>query len=331
MIRKIAPLILAICLLLPATIAAAWTNPDTTEIKDAKVFRNLLENGDFCVVLHYEISWTASTDRANETSRQLFLIRLMDGNTSLGQVSPYPFHNYGYGESIAGLYWGANESPTWGGNYTLRVEGNPTKWAAPIPLATLGLTGDDYTVESDHDAVIEDMREYIIDIASSIENDWSLVGELYSYVRTGPVLTEDIGEAYFSGAIPGLSGLCPSLFTVQVLQPDIDDKPHPKTFEKELKSQFNNTFIDDGTQALGDLTGVSTEMAGTLATLFGFLVVVIICAFKFQRAVPGFLIASPIALIAAPLGLISLTVLGVVSLLCIIVLMVTYFFEKAGG
>jgi len=311
-------------------LAEDLPTPNVTETKSLGVYRHLIENGDFLVVVHYDIHYDNSTDQPNLTTRKTFLLRMLDGNTSLGYSVPYPYFNDGYDEGCASLYWPNATAPLWNGNYTVRLEGNPTYWATP-PMDPWTLTTSDYCTAVSQDDIRDELKEYILDIADSLEIDWDAQGALYTYAETGIVLS-DVGSVYFSGAIRGLRTMCPELFDIQVIQPTVEETTYNRTQAHELRDRYNGTPIGDFTDALGDLLGgIGGQMVTGFICVAGMLGIVVLTAMKHGRASPGFLIGFPIMLVGTEAGFFSMTVLGVLSLLSVLLLAYFWFFRHGSG
>lgn len=337
--RKIQALVLVflgiLLLLCPTTAYAATLNlPDTTDIISAEAWRHNLEDDDFLVILHYEISYTVPGDQPDDDAEDTFLIRLMDGNTSLGVVTPYPLYNDGYGEAASALYFDSDDAPAWMGNYTLHLAGNPSlTWAGgTAPSATYNMDSDDYSTKVEEEDIQDDIADYIIDIADDLDSDWGLADTLYEYVQAGLVLTEVLGEPYFVGAIPGLWYFCPQLFSVQTLQPEIGMETYTQAQADAYAAEYDDTIIGDWTTNLGNLFGgMAGQTATTLVVMCIWLGAMMFCAVKFQKATPGFLICAPILLLATPAGMYSFIIVGIVSLFCALLLGYLLFFRNATG
>jgi len=327
----------AVVVLAGSGIAAADpTTPDTFKIHYARAYTGVLEDGDFLLIMHYEISYDEANNTPGNDTAYLYLIRMMDGNTSLGAIKPFPFQNNGYGESCAGMYWGANDSIAWASDYTLRVEGTPSEWSSP-PLATHTVSGHDYHPYDGTaypDEMESNLRGHILTIADSLEADWGISGALYSWTQAGPVLSDDLGEGYFCGAIRGLSALCPRLFSVMTLSPTIDLATYEHEQAEAYRDIYDDTIIGDATSALSELFGgIGVQLITSICCLFVFLAIVAACAMdpRIRRATPGFLIGSFMLLLAVPASLMSFMLVAVISFVCVILLGYVLFFKHAAG
>jgi hypothetical protein len=206
-------------LILPSTARADYTHPDL-DIKSVEIFRHLLDDDDFLLVTHYDIHYEG--DIPEESAQTLFLFRLMDGDTQLGVSLPFPYYSYGYEEGCASLYFTAADAPTWQGEYTLRLEGNPTQFDSP-PVVTYDVGFYDYAAGDTQDDQRMFLKTKIFNVARDLEDDWGGGIALISSTDVGDVLSAT-GEGYFRGAIRGLQSMCPALFAVKQSDPSYNYK-----------------------------------------------------------------------------------------------------------
>lgn len=148
--NKISPLmilmVLVLALALPFYEAEAQISEPTGtfQINQVEAYRNALEPNDMLVLITGTIEYF-STPTAYDAS-EAFLVTMRDsGGTILGTTTFDPYHDSGYDYGAASMYWDANSTPTWSGNYTIYIQGNPSlHWldtTATNPLA--GALADD--------------------------------------------------------------------------------------------------------------------------------------------------------------------------------------------
>lgn len=315
-----------------AGLASADENPpDALQIKSVQAFRHLIESDDMLIILHYNIHYDIPEDQPDLLASKTFLFRLFSsGNETLGSSVPYPFYNDGYDEGCASLYWAASEAPTWAGNQTLRLEGNPTKFSDP-PITTHTMQPNDYNSLIDPDQIKDDFKHYIFEIADSLEINWGTESDLYTYTQAEMVLSE-LGEAYFTNAIPGLRSMCPDLFSVKLIQPNIEEQVYTQDQADEYAHRFDDTPVGDFTDALGDFFGgVGSQTITSMLMMVALLGVVVLTAIKHQRVSPGFLIGFPVLLIGATMGFFSYIILAIITLMCVFLLGYFFFMRHAAG
>ncbi|GEM_PF-6568392 len=210
-------LLLIVLFPLPALAVAA---PDLMEIQDVEVFRHLLEDDDYLVIITYNIEYTVLP---SETADNLFIIRLMDGVTELGSNMPYPYINYGYGIGCMSLYWDAATAPTWGTLYDVRLEGNPLMFAPPLAPIIYTLQAGDFVASTDPDVQKTFLASRIRSIADDMQTLFGAGYEMLDSTDSGTYLSA-LGEYYFYGAVPGIQVMCPELFILQKTTPEWEDR-----------------------------------------------------------------------------------------------------------
>ncbi len=333
-IIRISLLFLVILVLLcPTNVFASEVDPDTFEIKTLNIYRNNIETGDFLIIMHYEFSYTVPANEPSLSTKYTALLMLLDGNTTLGIVEPFPFDNNGYGESAGSIYLDAASAPAWGGNYTVRLTGNPTiHFNSGNPTFSWSTVSADYNTSILEDDIESDIADYVIDIADDLETDWGVPGELYSALQTGLVLSEDMGGPYFAGAIPGLWYFSPDLFAVQSLSPTVTEANYTQAQQFAFEAQYDGTIVGRWSDSFGDLMGGAGAMTATsILVILGAVCVILICGVKFQKASPGFLISLPLLLFATAAGNFSFLVLGLICMAAAIAIGYLIFFKQGAG
>ncbi|MDD5095167.1 MAG: hypothetical protein PHV74_12450 [Dehalococcoidia bacterium] len=290
--------------------------------------RDLVEEGDYLLVLHYTIDWDLAEDQPEDPANKTFLIRLMETDQSevLGIASIYPFFDYGYGEGCAAMYFPADTAPEWNGAYVIRIETSPSYWATPS-ITTMTLTSNEYSPFEGQSENQTWLKAYIIDLGIELEFAWDAPGELITQ-SVGIVLAES-GEMYFEGAITGLRTLCPSLFLTQVTVPGATPREWTQTKADEYKDQWDGTFVEDANDSLDDLFG-SASMMWNLVGMGLMLGCMTVSSTRFQTARPGMLLGFVPIPILARLGLFSPAFMAVIVFMFVIYLGYNFFWKSAG-
>jgi hypothetical protein len=293
---------------LAGPVLADPDNPDALTIEGAIVCRDLLEDDDLFVAVHYNILYDPTAE-PTDTAQELFLVRLMDGADQLGVVQPYPYYNDGYDQGIVGLYFDAASAPTWGDPYTVQLMGTPAAWATPPSTSTVlgpsaysGLSG---TTENQ-----EALYDWFIPAIESLESNWSVT--LLETSEEGAILDET-GQTYMTGAIPGLQSLCPQLFWIQSVAMDTEPRSWGTGQADLYEARFDGTFIGDGMDAVADLLHVTPQLlGGLLFVLLPFIGLVILTERWFHTSTPALITLPILMALGALCGFLSLWVLAIV-------------------
>ena len=152
----IAPGAVTVLLLIGLICQPAWADPAAPadlQVESAKAFCNVVEDGDFVFVFHYNIHY-AEEDQPDDPANKLFTFRLLDVNgiDYLAAIVPYVYYNSGYDQGCAAFYFTADEveekEMSWESAYIVRISGNPEYFSSP-PLTSRTLVTSDYSqVES---------------------------------------------------------------------------------------------------------------------------------------------------------------------------------------
>lgn len=271
--RYLRLLFLLIVLITAVTLASpvnATALPDSTPTANFYVYRNLLETGDWLLLIYYNIPYSTIP---TETVYETFMFRMLaaDNVTELGTVTPYPWNDNGYGYGVASMYWDAGNvtanGMTWNMSYTIRLSGNPANFTTP-PDYNYSLTSGDYSTLTVSADVKAELASRIITLASNLDIQWALglTYSLLSETETGTVLSI-YGEAYFRGAIYGLQGICPQVFQYVIDNLDLTARTWTDTYVHTLKNQYAGTWVDTAMAAGKALFGTTYDLTALLTSL----------------------------------------------------------------
>lgn len=292
----------------------------TPTVEKINIYRNLLESGDWLVLIYFNIPYTTNP---TEPISQTFMWRLFatDNVTEVGTELPYSFNDNGYGYNLASMYFSKVEvtaaNITWGSTLPLRLSGNPTTFTSP-PQYNFNLNPGDYsnlTITAD---VQTELSLRILAIASSLDTRWTL-GSTYSLLNeteTGTVLSI-YGEAFFRGVIYGLQSLCPQVFAYVVSDMNLTQRTWTTTYIETLKNQWSGTWIDTAKNALNALFGTSYSLSWLLISLIAALVVLILDVMVANDAWLGVMDAFVVLILTARLGFFDLGYLGLMAALAV--------------
>jgi hypothetical protein len=196
------------------------TNPTSMEIKSARAFRNLAENGDIAIVFHAKEAF-ASYPTTPASSTIMYRLNSSNG-TLMKTASPYVFslfENYGYGDAVSIFYFAPSENCTWGGAYNINILGLPAYFTGLLDVNYSLTTADWNTAAIDTTTQQEEMRDYIFGLCDDFQGIYPDVP--LKTTTDGDISLSVYGESYFIGAIPGLNSLCPQLFFSQIYVPQV--------------------------------------------------------------------------------------------------------------
>lgn len=293
--RLVIPILYALFLYLALSLPAlaAIASPDTMTINSVNAYYSLLEDDDQLYLIDYTIDYGANPD---ENVTEAFLARLMDGDDELGQQAPYSYYDDGYDRGVVSIYFTADDAPTWAGDYTVKLEGNPTLDWVDRPI--ISSSAINFTLGTDQSG---SLAAKVLYLADQLEMAWSV--DLIETTGHGSWLT-DYGEDYFSNVIYNLSAMCPTIFSGSSTSPEVVDRTTDRAAGDYLRTRTGGTPLDPTDAANG--LGVS---GSTLGIGLSFLAI-IICLVVFGRQVPG---SGVISLLAVVL-LIAFTLVGWIAL-----------------
>lgn len=321
-------------------VVAAMSDPISVSTYDMAVYQHLLEDDDRLFIIPYSINY-ASTQ--NVTIDDAFLFQMYDptGTNLLGTSLAYPYQDAGYGPGIVSFYFPASDNLTWQATNIIRIVENPSQFATPtywdFPLAV-----SDYTSATTQATNQEALRLKILGLATDLSISWSL--DLLAQTEMGTVLSS-YGEDYFRNSILSLQSMCPGLFSVQMAVPDFDTTSWDYTVANTFLSRYNGTFIGDAMTGFAGLTSSDTTTAMNVWTLilFGALVCFEM-SWTRKKNVRGYRISSkPFAatvwsammdgsallILMTLLGAFSMVLNGLISFLCVVVLGMVLFLNRA--
>jgi len=279
-------------------------------------YRNLLVTGDTLVIGRYNLSYTVVP---TEAATQAYLLELVDSTGNVTIVTqPVNFYNKGYSDGAFSMY--LPSGVTWGGAYTIRIQGNPTlAWTGVIPLIDMA----DFTWNTSNSGIGTKVLTY----ASLLETSWgAVVWDLVTPYSTGNKLTT-LGSSYFTQVIPNLRTIAPEVFPISEQSPQFQRTTHTLAFETELLGIWDLTAYDT---YFTNLSAYIETSAGVLklivfAILFFAVVWVVIGATHTAWSIP--ILTTPTVYFGNVSGLLPLG-LTMLYTSCYILLGVFVFFYK---
>ena len=270
--RWFLPIIVAILgiLALASPVLASVPQPTVLEIQGIAAYQNAREAGDQLYLIMYEI-----TGNYTQNADQLFIFRLRDNDEVLAIATPFPYHDRGYGLGVVAFYFSPDNAPTWAGNVSVQVIGNPlTDWDGALPGTTLG----DITWNTGTTADIQNrIAAKIVYLATILGQDWGV--ELVGSIQ-GVVSLTSAGASYFQMVVPYVADIIPSVFGQYIFTPDypIDEKPAPDSYANDILNAVSGTAFD--LRAAAREWGISR---GALATTLWYTFVIGFFIFLIQK------------------------------------------------
>ena len=291
-------------------------------IESLNVYRNLLETGDFLLLIYANIPYDAPVPDDLVTETYIWRMIDTDNITELGSTVGYAVNDKGYGLNVSSMYWSADnvtsQGLVWGTEYTVRLSGNPAAFDTP---RTYNFTIDstDYTGKVATADVQEEMGVRIITIATELNIKWALDSDFYLTQQTEVGTRLSIyGEALFRGAILGLQGMVPQIFGYVVTDMEVTAREWDVEYSENLTGQWAGTWIGTAQAAGGALFGTDYDLA-SLLLMAALAIGVIVCNLMVAGDTwAGAVDACFILLIGSRLALIGLGYVGLIVALCML-------------
>jgi len=240
--------------------------PTSISVSNITVFRNLAEDGDKLFVFRYAMPYDSDNWSLTPASESI-MFRLYDEDgvtvkqTGAPYVFPY-FESNGYGDGIGSFYFSATDNgTTWEDEAIINIFGS-SDFFTPQQDVNFPLTADDYVAATTQEANRDLLKGYIFiecDRLTALYADSGVI--LKSSSDVGEILSSN-GETYFRGAIPGLQNLCPELFFIQTLVPEIMPV---ESYNMSLMDTYTSRLATDdlgrGFTRLGEFVGVGGSFA----------------------------------------------------------------------
>ncbi len=264
-------LLLVIFVMCATPVYADTPDPDSTPgIESFNVYRNLLETGDWLLVIYANIPYSTLPDTP---IHQTFIWRLIDidGVTELGDTVGYAYNDDGYGYNVYSMYWSAAEvtanGMVWNTAYTARLSGNPAVFDTP-PTYNYTIAIGDYSTLTVTADVQAELGARILTIAADLDNKWGVpvTPSLITEAEAGTVLSL-YGEAFFRGAIFGIQALAPTIFSVIIRNLDVVDRTWTDNYTSNLTTMWAGTWIETSQEAGKALFGTDYDLLSIIMLL----------------------------------------------------------------
>ena len=234
------PVILAIIgvVLTVVPVLAAVSQPTDLEIQEVTAWENAREDDDQLYLIKYYIDFDELPD---ENVDELFIFRLLDeDDDEITSATAYPYYSQGYELGVVAFYIESEDAPTWGGDLSVEISGNPLiDWDGDPPTtSTTSITWNTGTTEE----MNELLSAKIVYLASQLEVAWDVE---MTTTASGMTILSDTGVAYFIRVVPYLSEVAPYCGGQQIYTPTYPDtKPGDDTYATTLIEALDGTIFD---------------------------------------------------------------------------------------
>ena len=264
-------LFLAVFIISGTPVYADTADPDSTPtIQSFNVYRNVLETGDWLLVIYVNIPYS-TLPSTPVTSTFIWRMIDIDGVTELGDTVGYAYNDDGYGYNVYSMYWTAAEvianGMVWNTAYTVKLSGNPAVFDTP-PTYNYTIAAGDYSTLTITTDVQVELGARILAIAADLDNKWGVpvVPSLLTQAEAGTVLSLT-GEAFFRGAIFGIQALAPTIFSVIIRNLNIIDRTWTDNYSGNIVTQWAGTWIETSVEAGKALFGTDYDLLSIIMLL----------------------------------------------------------------
>lgn len=311
----LAMMVVTALVLMAVPVYASEPDPDSTPtIEEFQAYRNVLETGDFLLIIYANIPYALLPDfPVNYT----YIWRLLDGATELGYTTGYAFKDDGYGYNVWAIYFDSTTAPAWGQVYTVRLSQNPAHFDTPKYWDyTLALS--DYSSLTNTDLVKAAIAQWVLLTASILNTLWGLLADEFLTVETeaGSKLSV-YGEAFFRGSIHGLQGMAPAAFSYVFNPLVIDTRAWSENYTGNLTGQWAGTWVGDAKDAGQALFGTSYDLLSLIMAVGLCIGAAIAAVMLGGEGWGGMMDASVVAVMVARLGMFGLGYWGLLCAVCI--------------
>lgn len=314
------------------TFYSSWQKlPENISIANVNVFRNVgddttgKQNGieDMLILFTYKIEWeTIPTTPVD----QWFTFRLMgtDNTTTIATYNPYPYNDYGYGMGVGYFYFPDASEMEWGGEYQIRIDGNPFAWYSISDLTTVrNIYSSNYSEKISPDDNRRLLSVKMVNIAHLLENDWYVDSDLpYMLVAQENNVTylTQYGQTYFENSINHLRVFAPDLFLTTIIIPDYSEEKDSENTDKaslvnRWRTQYEGTWVQDSFEAIGDLLHIPWRMATSILCMVVWIILSAISARLFGTTDAGFWSGAVVFATGVTMGIMEYTIIGAGALL----------------
>ena len=319
-------------LLLIASPALAIDSPDELQINSVYVFQHCLETNDQLYIVEYFVDYDIdddplTDDNPDENITEACIGRLMDGVDELGAVAPYAYYDLGYDEGIFAIYFSATDPnlPTWNGDYTMKLMGNPTlDWDPAIPSTSV----DVFDLWSSSTGITDTQNELaarILYLADQLELAWGI--NMVDSTGTGSYLSP-YGEAYFTNVILNIQAMAPKAFAGSTTQPQWEYKEATTDYAEDRADSVTDTPLD--VTPVAEWWDVSRMWASSLLFMLGGVFILYCMLSPTGSYRPLVLLSTPLIIAGGYLGMLPLLATVLIGFAAFALSIFTLFYHPSG-
>lgn len=297
-------------ILVVPVLAAAINDPDDMDIHGVYVYRNCREEGDQLYLIDYTIDYSV-IGNPTECATETFICRLMDDGTEIRGVAPYAYYNDGYDRGVVAIYFSATDAPTWHGDCTIELAGNPLLDWEGGDFSSVSVSVFNLWQDNEIPVTQTVVSSRILYLADTLELAWTV--DMVTATAGGHILTPTYGEDYFTNVVPYLADIAPYALSGTTIQPEIPDIDESADYAQELEANILDTPLD-----MTDLANDFGVERGALTAILYYGAVALGLGLLVQRAQstrPAMIAALPAVIFGAFVGvpLIVTVLVGVFS------------------
>ncbi len=310
--------IMLLSLVIASPVLAVIAAPDSAPtVQSMKFYRNLLETNDRLLVVSFNIPYALTPAVA---ASQTFVWQLIQGTDNVsGSVSGYSYVDSGYGYQSLAIYFDADVALAWDPvtAHTLRLQGTPAQFAAPLPQYSYTVTSASYSSLTTSADVKTELALDIIQICEDLDAAWGLTDSLLYEDDAGTVFST-FGQAYFRGNIPGIQSMAPSLFPLAIQNIENDDRAWSDNYSAALATQYSGTWVDTARAAQQALFGVDFNIVDLIIVFLAGIALIVANVFLTNDHWNGWIDAAFILVVFTRVGMYEMGYLILGFALCII-------------
>jgi hypothetical protein len=325
-LRYLAPLLAVLPIMgIAAQARADIAQPDSAPtIVSLAIYRDLLEPNDRLFRIYANIPYAhvpVGSDNATVPVSSAYLWRLMDGTNDLGSNTGYVFYNYGYGYNVFSLYFDNVTSITWEGAYTLQLIGTTPGFTTTTPTWSFTIPASAWSTDSDQADEQAALTADVLSLSAKLDSKWSLDinTTLLTQSDTGAKLSMQ-GEYFWNGAIPGLQGMAPKAYSVELIQINTTTRTWSADYTNDLGSQWAITepWLATAQQGGADFFSLNWDLLSTIL-VFGIATALVLGNIALtQDGWNGLLDCAIWVIFAGRMGLYGLAFLGLIEAIAVI-------------
>jgi hypothetical protein len=235
---------------------------------------------------------------------------LQPDGTLIASNIPFAYFNYGYNHIGFSLY--VTDNSTWGTACIIRIYENPALFASPTYYDTT-LAAGDYSAETTQAANQAELAAHVIEIAQYLQPYYP-TDTLLQSISGGYVLASPAGEAYFTGVIPLLQYMAPSLFLLQSYSADVSSENWTTAQFDIYAQRWNGNWVGASLNATSTQFNITPMMITSMVIILPLCVgAVVLSSRKYQRAEPGYIFCSIVLILGAVMGWIPAAVFAAIN------------------